>query len=407
MRDLNRRDWLALLAQAGLGAGAVSPGALWATPAAQQRFVLVMLRGAYDGLSAVWPYSDPFYFEARPRIAMAPAGASPESVGALRLDDRWALHPVLSDSAGDLFRAKQLAWVPFCGTSFVSRSHFQAQDWVECGKRPDQRPDVGDGFMNRLAQVLGGQAISFTQTIPVALNGPAHVVNAAVSQAGQRMASDAYLDKVMGLYAGHALAPLLTEGLSLRRALMTDVVMQEMQELQASGRTALSATGFALEAQRMARFMRQHAELSLAFMDVGGWDTHAGQGGAQGQLANRLAALGQGIELFAQELGGAWQNTVVVVMSEFGRTFHENGSGGTDHGHGNLMWIAGGAVAGGCVRGDQSPLVPGALHQGRDLPVLHDYRDVLAGLFQRMYGLRPAQLNQIFPGTRPNNLGAL
>ena len=148
----------------------------------------------------------------------------------------------------------------------------------------------------------------------MAFNGSAHVVNAAVAQTGRRMASDLYLNKVMAMYAGHALEPMLSEGLGLRRALMTDVVMQELQEMEASGRTAVSATGFALEAQRIARFMRQHAELSLAFIDIGGWDTHAGQGGAQGQLANRLGALGQGIELFAHEMGSAWHNTVLVVM---------------------------------------------------------------------------------------------
>jgi uncharacterized protein (DUF1501 family) len=180
-----------------------------------------------------------------------------------------------------------------------------------------------------------------------------------------------------------------------------------MQEMDASGRGALMATGFALQAQRVARFLRDRKSLSLAFMDIGGWDTHAGQGAAQGQLANRLSALGQGIKIFADELGPEWKKTALVVMSEFGRTFHENGSGGTDHGHGNVMWIAGGALRGGTICGEQVALTARTLHQGRDMPVLNDYRNVLAGLFSRLYGLSNPSLDHIFPDVSPQDLRLL
>ena len=394
---MNRRDLLSLLA-----AGSFCPARLWATPqgSTDVRLVVIMLRGAYDGLSALIPYADSYYYEARPRISIAPPELGGSRLGAMRLDSRWALHPLLAESAGEMFNAAELSFVPFSGTSFVSRSHFQAQDWMETGKRPDQRPDVTDGFLNRLAFVLGGQAISFTQTIPVSLNGQVRVINAPVNVGTGKTSAAPYIQKVLSMYAGHALEPLLTEGLGLKRALAADL----MQEMDASGRGALPAAGFALQAQRVARFMRDRPSLSMAFMDIGGWDTHAGQGAAQGQLANRLAALGQGIKIFTEELGPEWKKTALVVISEFGRTFHENGSGGTDHGHGNLMWLAGGAIKGGTICGEQVALNPSTLHQGRDMPVLNDYRNVLAGHFQRLYGLSNPSLDHIFPDAKPQDL---
>jgi len=395
---MNRRQWLSLMA-----AGAWAPTQLWATPqgATDVRLVVLMLRGAYDGLSALVPYADPYYYEARPRIAIAPPSALGQGLGAMRLDGRWALHPMLADTAGELFKAAELSFVPFSGTSFVSRSHFQAQDWMETGKRPDQRPDVGDGFLNRLAQVLGGQAISFTQTMPVALSGVAKVVNAPVNVSVGRKNAQAYLHQVQALYAGHRLEAMVSEGLGLRQALSAELV----REMDYSGRGAVPAAGFAQQAQRVARFMRERKSLSIAFMDIGGWDTHAGQGHAQGVLANRLAALGQGIQSFADELGPEWQKTTLLVMSEFGRTFHENGSGGTDHGHGNVLWLAGGALQGGRMAGEQADLKANTLHQNRDMPVLNDYRNVLAGVFRQLYGLNPSALETIFPDAQPQNLG--
>ena len=395
---MNRRHILSLMA-----AGGFVPTQLWATPqgATDVRLVVLMLRGAYDGLSALVPYADPYYYESRPRIAIAPPNDLDPNLGAMRLDGRWALHPMLADTAGELFKASQLSFLPFSGTSFVSRSHFQAQDWMETGKRPDQRPDVGDGFLNRLAQVLGGQAISFTQTIPVALSGLAKVANAPVNVKASKKSSLAYLHQVQALYAGHRLESMVTEGLGLRQALSAEL----MKEIDYSARGAVPAAGFAQQAQRVARFMRERKSLSIAFMDIGGWDTHAGQGNAKGLLANRLAALGQGIQSFADALGPEWRKTALLVMSEFGRTFHENGSGGTDHGHGNVMWLAGGAIQGGHIRGEQADLKANTLHQNRDMPVLNDYRNVLAGVFSQLYGLNPTALETIFPDAKPQNLG--
>lgn len=153
----------------------------------------------------------------------------------------------------------------------------------------------------------------------------------------------------------------------------------------------------------MAGLMRE--KFNLGFIDVGGWDTHVNQGGAQGQLANLLDNLGRGIAGFSEEMGPAWRNTTVVAISEFGRTFRENGTRGTDHGHGTVYWVAGGNVRGGRIVGEQVAVAQSTLNQNRDYPVLNDYRPVLGGLFRRLYGLDDSRLAQVFPGSRPREIG--
>jgi uncharacterized protein (DUF1501 family) len=139
----------------------------------------------------------------------------------------------------------------------------------------------------------------------------------------------------------------------------------------------------------------------IGFIDVGGWDTHVGEGAAQGALAGNLTSLGKGLEAFSQSLGTDWSNTVVVVLSEFGRTFRENGSRGTDHGHGTVYWVLGGSINGGAILGAQQRVDRGSLFQDRDFPVLNDYRAVLGGLFRSMWSLRPAQSAHVFPQSNP------
>jgi len=203
------------------------------------------------------------------------------------------------------------------------------------------------------------------------------------------------------MYAGHPLEPAVTSGLELRRH-----VAQEMQtmgdEMRTSSRDALSIKGFELEAERMARLMRD--DYRIGFVDVGGWDTHVNEGAAQGTLASNLAGLGRGLSLFAQSLGPEWNNTVVVVLSEFGRTFRENGNRGTDHGHGSVYWVLGGQVSGGRIAGEQQPLERANLFQDRDYPVLNDYRALLGGLFRTLWGLSNAQCAQVFPAVAPADL---
>jgi uncharacterized protein (DUF1501 family) len=152
----------------------------------------------------------------------------------------------------------------------------------------------------------------------------------------------------------------------------------------------------------MGQLMRD--KYRIGFIDVGGWDTHVGEGAAQGTLANNLGNLGRGLQAFSQSLGAEWNNTVVVVLSEFGRTFRENGNRGTDHGHGTVYWILGGGISGGMVAGEQRAVDRAALLQDRDFPVLNDYRAVLGGLFRTLWGLSPGQSGRIFPQVPPKDL---
>ena len=188
---------------------------------------------------------------------------------------------------------------------------------------------------------------------------------------------------------------------------MRDTVFQSIQdEMAQAGKGAVSPNGFALSAKRIGRLMRDH--YNLAFVDVGGWDTHVNQGGAQGALANRIGDLGKALAAFVTEIGSdAWRDTTVVVLSEFGRTFRENGDKGTDHGHGSVYWVMGGGVRGGQIAGPQVRLAPETLNQGRDLPVLTDYRALIGGLAARSFGLSQERLASVFPATQPANLGLL
>ena len=203
------------------------------------------------------------------------------------------------------------------------------------------------------------------------------------------------------LYRGHPLESRVAEAFGLRAE-----VAEVTRQMETGSRNAITARGFELEARRMARFMRDR--YALGFVDVGGWDTHVGQGAAEGFLASRLEELGRGLAGFADEMGSqAWQKTVVVVVSEFGRTFRENGGRGTDHGHGSVCWVLGGGLKGPPIVGEQQQLTAATLHQNRDLPVLNPLPEVLGGLFARQFGLSQDALSQIFPGAVPRDLRLL
>lgn len=403
---MNRRNFLRLAA--GAGAAAVS-WRLWAAPAGSGngKFVLVFLRGAYDSLSALVPYDEPFYYEARPGIAIA--RPDPDSLDAgIALDGRWAMHPAMDDALLPFWEAGQLAFMPFSGTGFVSRSHFQAQDWVELGRAPGERPEASSGFLNRLLAQLGGSSsrqggVSFTQSLPLVMRGGVQVANSPVKLTGAGLLDGGYENLLLAMYDKHALEGLAREGLGLRREISKEL----QEEMQAASRGALPAGGFALEAERIGRLMRDHPQYGVGFVDIGGWDTHSGQGGARGVLASRLQGLAAGLKAMAEALGPAWQKTTVVVLSEFGRTFRENGSRGTDHGHGSAMWILGGGLKGGKIAGEQAGLGHKDLHQDRDVPVLNEYREVLGGIFARQYGLDKFALASIFPGATPRDFGLL
>jgi uncharacterized protein (DUF1501 family) len=367
---------------------------LFAIEKAPARLLLVFLRGGYDAANLLVPASSSFYYDVRPNIAVPHEATLP-------IDADWGLHPALGASVHAMFGRREAAFVPFAGSEDLSRSHFETQDSIELGQ-PAGSHDYASGFMNRLASVLGsGAAISFTNQLPVAFRGEVQVANVSPGAVARSGLDERQSALIAGMYRGTALDAPVSEGFAAR-----DAVMKELgDEMVAASRNAVSARGFELQAKRMARLMK--GRYRLGFVDVGGWDTHVGEGGAAGYLALRLEELGRGLEAFAQGIEGAWRDTVVVVISEFGRTFRENGNRGTDHGHGTVYWVLGGGVRGGRVAGEQLRVARETLFQDRDYPVLNEYRALLGGIFARLYGLDSAALARVFPGAAPRDLALL
>jgi uncharacterized protein (DUF1501 family) len=365
-------------------------GQLWAVGANQPCFLLVFLRGGYDAANLLVPISSSFYYEARPTIAVARPDRSAPS--ALALDTDWGLHPALRDSLYPMWDRCEIAFVPFAGTH-------ETQDSIELGQALQGTRNYRSGFMNRLAGTLRGtSAMAFTERVPLAMQGEVQVANTVLRNVN-RPAVDARQSHIIGaMYQGTELSGAVNQGFAVRDEVLRDMAA----EMDAASRSAISARGFELEARRIARLMKGRHR--LGFVDVGGWDTHVGQGGATGQLATRLEELGRGLAAYAQEMGARWSETTVVVVSEFGRTFRQNGNNGTDHGHGSVYWVLGGAVRGGQVVGEQVAVTPNNLFQNRDYPVLNEVRSLLGGLLQRQFGLSPSQLATVFPGAQARDL---
>ncbi|KQV86673.1 hypothetical protein ASD15_29245 [Massilia sp. Root351] len=396
---MQRRDFLNAFAA---GAGLTIPLGrhAWAATArggvTGRKLVVVMLRGAVDGLNVVAPLGDANYAVLRPTIALA---APDKEHGALDLDGYFALHPALAPLM-PLWGEKKLAFVHASGSPDATRSHFDAQDYMESAT-PGVK-STPDGWMNRLLAALPGtstptRAVSVGPTMPRILSGQAAAINiangAAAGKPGplDRPVLAAAFDQ---LYLGHErFGKVYQDG----REAHKEVMAATMAEAVVADGGAPLPYGFPDDAARLAVLMRNEPNVQLAFFALGGWDTHAGQGAGTGQLANRLAPLAQGLALLAQRLGPMFDDTVIVVMSEFGRTARENGNGGTDHGHGNAMWVLGGGVAGGKVLGDWQGVGDGQLNEGRDLPVTTDFRTVLAHIAERHLRLGDRQLAQVFP----------
>jgi uncharacterized protein (DUF1501 family) len=400
---MRRRDFLAGTAAAG-GLSLLSLGrGAWAAQnraAGQERLVVVFLRGAIDGLNVVIPYTEQDYYTLRPSIQIARPG---QNGGALDLDGRFALNPAL-DPLIPLWKERSLAFVQASGSPDESRSHFQAQAYMEAGT-----PGVTttpDGWMNRVLAALPGthlptEAVNFGKTVPKILEGamPVASISTHEYEAGTRNAAptrdpeaDAIFDR---LYTGaDAISVAYREGREAHSQLMSDL-SRDMTEA-AGG--APSAKGFPEDAAKLCQLMKQDPTIQLAFFGLSGWDTHVRQGGAEGQLANHLKPLGEGLAQLRSGLGDTYGRTVVLVISEFGRTARENGNGGTDHGHGNAMWIMGGPVNGGKVYGEWPGLDEDALHEGRDLAVTTDFRTVVGAVLKDHLKLAAQQIDAVFPG---------
>ncbi|HYX65028.1 MAG TPA: DUF1501 domain-containing protein, partial [Burkholderiales bacterium] len=257
------------------------------------RFLLVFLRGGYDAANLLVPAS-PFYYESRPNIAVAREAL-------LAVDAEWGLHPALRESVHPLYEARQAAFVPFAGSEDLSRSHFETQDSIELSLGTGGR-GYGSGFMNRLALVLGAAAkpISFTAQLPLAFRGEAAVPNLALGSPRLPRIDARQSELIASMYRGSSLGGEVSEGFATR-----EQVMRELgDEMQAASRNAVNPRGFQAQARRIGKLMR--ADYRVGLVDVGGWDTHVGEGGAAGYLAMHLAELSAGLAALADEMGPAW-----------------------------------------------------------------------------------------------------
>ena len=425
---MQRRQLLQAASAAGLAWTAVGRTAFAAsaTQAGQplpgnKRLIVVFLRGAVDGLSIVVPYGDAEYYRQRSSIALARPG---QDGGVLDLDGHFGLNPNLSPLM-PLWQSGKLAFVQASGSPDPTRSHFDAQDYMESAT--PGRKNTPDGWLNRLvgveppavvqaradAHASVTRGISVGATLPRIWAGPNPVANIAN---GARATQPTLLDRPQvskafdALYSGDdAMSRAYRESQQSRAEVHEAMTPAQMdhEQMVANGGAPLP-NGFPDDAARLAQLMRRDANVQIAFLALGGWDTHVGQGGAKGQLANRLQPLGQGLAELATRLGPTFDDTTILVISEFGRTVRENGTRGTDHGHGNVMWALGGSVAGGKVHGRWPGLDAASLYEGRDLAVTTDFRQVLAGVCARNLGLSDNQLVRVFPGFEgaPLNLAA-
>jgi uncharacterized protein (DUF1501 family) len=398
-------------AAAGLAWTAVGRTAFAATANAplpgNRRLVVVFLRGAVDGLSVVAPYTEGAYYQQRSTIALARPG---QDGGLLDLDGHFGLNPNLAPLM-PLWQSGKLAFVHASGSPDPTRSHFDAQDYMESGT--PGRKGTPDGWLNRLlgaepaAAAPAGARPSVTRGISVGANlpriwaGPNPVANIAN---GSRGTKPTQLDRPQvgkafdALYAGDdALSKAYRESRQ-SRAEVNEAMSAAAREQMVADNGAPLPNGFPDDAGRLAQLMRRDPNVQFAFLALGGWDTHVNQGGAKGQLANRLQPLGQGLAEFAARMGPAFDDTTVLVLSEFGRTARQNGTGGTDHGHGNVMWALGGNIAGGKVYGRWPGVDASALYEGRDLAVTTDFRQVLAGVCMNNLRLPDERLAAVFPG---------
>jgi uncharacterized protein (DUF1501 family) len=361
-----------------------------------KRLIAVFQRGAVDGLSMIVPFGEADYYRMRPSLAIGRPSSSDEA--ALDLDGFFGLNPRLA-SLEPLWRRGDLAAVHACGSPDATRSHFDAQDFMESAT-PGVK-STPDGWLNRYlgARQDGAaapvRAVALTHQMPRSLQGPAPAL--AMRQIGQFdiRGSARTGDAFEAQYAEAADRVLNGVGREAFGAMRTLRSLDPARYQPEHGaRYPNSPFGQAL--RQIAQLTKADVGLEVAFSEVGGWDTHVNQGGARGQLATRLDDFGRGLAALVADLGDRMADTVVLTMSEFGRAVAENGNRGTDHGHGNAMLVIGGGVRGGRVYGRWPGLASDRRFEGRDLAVTTDFRNVFAEVVVRHLGVRDPR--PIFPG---------
>jgi uncharacterized protein (DUF1501 family) len=411
--SLSRRR---LLASGALLAGAAFAPLLFArlaraanTPASPKTLVVLFMRGGADGLSIVVPYADDAYYRERSSIAIQPPGKGKDS--ALKLDVRFGLHPKLAPLR-PLFRSGELAIVHAVGSPHPTRSHFDAQDFMQTGAPGDA--STRDGWANRYLQLSGATHRSSTRAVAISDVVPRALQGAAPTLALRNI-------KSFGIGGGKRMHDKLTEGFRAlysegddassaagREALETVELVRAKTDTSYTPENGAKYPKSGRALMEVAELLKADIGVELAWIDVGGWDTHARQGGAAGQLGQRLGELAEALAAFRRDLGRRMRDVLVLTLSEFGRTVAENGTGGTDHGHGTAMFVLGGRIRGGRVYGKWPGLARDQRFEERDLAVTTDFRDVIGEVVARHLGV--PDLSRVFPGygNEPNDyLGLL
>jgi len=377
--------------------------AVAATPSSgKKQLVVLFQRGAADGLNIVVPFGEQNYYRMRPTIAI-PEPRRGSADCAVDLDGFFGLHPSLA-SLAPLFHKNELAIVHAAGSPDPTRSHFDAQDFMESGT--PGRKATEDGWLNRALENVPEEnaspfrAVAMGANLPRMLRGAAAAIALPDVRQFKVMAQNSNMDHVAeggfeAMYAqtvDHALRGTGTETFEaidmLRKA---DPGKYKPENGADYGKSRLGQS-----LQQIGQLLKADMGTEVLFVDCGGWDNHVNEGGAQGQLSNLLRDLGQGMSAFRQDMSDRMQNIVFVTMSEFGRTAKENGNRGTDHGHANCMFVMGGDVKGGKVYGPWPGLNEGQLNEGRDLALTTDFRSVLGEILAKHTGVR--DLTPVFPG---------
>lgn len=360
--------------------------------------VCLFQRGAADGLNVVVPHGEQAYYDMRPTIAVARPG---QASGAIDLDGFFGLHPSLAPLK-PLWDQKLLAPIHAVGSPSTSRSHFDAQDFMETGT-PDVK-GTSDGWLNRMLAVQGTcqeceavpfRAVAMTAQTPRILEGPSETV--AMSSLGEFSvrATGSEVEQLEALYRTgsadlvHGTGQEMFDAVKLLRS-------ANPQKYAPRNNAVYPKSQFGQRLMQIAQLIKSNVGLEVAFADVGGWDTHVNQGNGTGQLANRLDDFATTLAAFTQDMGDQMNDVLVLTMSEFGRTARENGNRGTDHGHATAFFVLGGGVKGGKVYGKWPGLAPEQLNEGRDLKLTTDFRTVFSEVAVKHLGA--TRVEKIFPG---------
>ena len=373
--------------------------------------IVLFQRGAADALNVLVPFGDTRYSAARPQLAIAsPArvGGSANPAGAIDLDGFFGLHPSLA-SFKPLWDRGLLAPIHAVGSPSATRSHFDAQDYMETGT-PDRKGTV-DGWLNRYLAVEGTceastcapgatapfRAVAMTAQTPRILEGASPVVAMnSIDEFSIRTNGGAAQRRIEALYRTGSSDLVHGSGSDMFEALKVLRAANPQQYRPAAG-VEYPRSQFGQRLLQIAQLIKSGVGLEVAFADVGGWDTHVNQGGAQGQLATRLGDFSQSIAALVADLGDRMDDVVILTCSEFGRTVRQNGTGGTDHGHAGAMFVIGGSLRSAkTVHGRWPGLAPEQLYEGRDLALTTDFRAVFSEIASKHLGA--AQLPKIFPG---------